>query len=91
MVLVSRLPPRRLPLHRGNYHARRRWSVFPKLLEAVGIEPQRLTFTWVSASEARKWADVVGDVTERVRAIGPLGRFAGMSPAATDADGKSDA
>jgi len=80
-VLVSGCHPGDCHYMSGNYYARRRWAVFPKLLEFAGIEPERLTFTWVSASEARKWADVVAEVTERVKTVGPMKRFAEMSPA----------
>ena len=37
-----RLPPGRLPLHRGNYHARRRWMVFRDLLDFMGIDVRRV-------------------------------------------------
>ena len=80
-VLVSGCHPGDCHYMSGNYYARRRWAVFPRLLEFVGIEPERLTFTWVSASEARKWADVVAEATERVKTVGPMKRFAEMSPA----------
>jgi len=89
-VLVSGCHPGDCHYTSGNYHARRRWEVFPKLLEFVGIEPERLTFAWVSASEARKWVDVVGDATERVKNVGRLKRFAEISPAKGAREGARD-
>jgi coenzyme F420-reducing hydrogenase delta subunit len=38
----------------------------------MGIDQNRLTFSWVSASEGLKWRDVVDETTARVRALGPF-------------------
>ena len=86
-IIVSGCHPGDCHYSSGNYYARRRWSIFPKLLEFVGIEPERLTFTWVSASEARKWADVVAEATERVKSVGPLEHFAPLAAAAPEGEG----
>jgi F420-non-reducing hydrogenase iron-sulfur subunit len=42
------------------------------LLNYVGIHPDRLHLDWVSASEAGRFASVVNEFTEQVRALGPL-------------------
>lgn len=42
-----------------------------KLLETVGIEPERLRLEWISASEATKYADIVKEFTEQIRELGP--------------------
>jgi coenzyme F420-reducing hydrogenase delta subunit len=42
------------------------------LLGYVGISPDRLLLDWVSASEAGRFAEVVEEFTDRVRALGPL-------------------
>ncbi len=86
-IIVSGCHPGDCHYSSGNYYARRRWSIFPKLLEFIGIEPERLTFTWVSASEARKWADVVAEATERVKSVGPLAHFAPLAAAAPEGEG----
>ncbi len=57
---------------RGNYLARRRIAVMKKLLEYIGIEPERVRMTWVSAAEGRKFAEVVEEVTEDIKKIGPM-------------------
>jgi coenzyme F420-reducing hydrogenase delta subunit len=41
------------------------------LLEYIGIERDRLHMSWVSSAEATKFIDVVTEVTEAVRALGP--------------------
>jgi coenzyme F420-reducing hydrogenase delta subunit len=35
---------------------------------------RRLFFSWVSAAEGQKFADLVNDVVEKVRAAGPFER-----------------
>ena len=42
-----------------------------RLLDAYGIEHERVRLEWVSASEGQRFADVVTDMTERLRALGP--------------------
>jgi heterodisulfide reductase subunit A len=64
----------------GNYHARRRWMVFKELLDSAGIDMRRITFSWVSASESQKFADVATEVVERIRELGPNENFKALSP-----------
>jgi len=42
------------------------------LLSYVGIAPERLRLDWVSSSEAGHFADIVGEFTRQIRALGPL-------------------
>ncbi|MCG2770052.1 MAG: hydrogenase iron-sulfur subunit [Anaerolineae bacterium] len=70
-VLVSGCHPGDCHYTEGNYYARRRMLMFHKLLEFVGIDPRRFQMSWVSASEGQKWAQVVSEVTEDLRALGP--------------------
>ena len=42
----------------------------------MGIEPQRIQASWVSASEGGKFAEVVSEVTEGLKEIGPNELFA---------------
>jgi len=72
-VLVSGCHPGDCHYTSGNYHARRRWTLFRDLLARTGIGPERLFFSWVSAAEGQKFADLVNDVTAKVRAAGPFG------------------
>ena len=71
-VLVSGCHPGDCHYTSGNYHARRRWAIFRRLLEVTGIDGRRLFFSWVSAAEGQKFADLIADVTEKVRAAGPF-------------------
>ena len=71
-VLVSGCHPGDCHYNTGNFHARRRWIFFKQLLDFVGIDSSRLYFSWVSASEGKKWVDVVNNVIDTVRAKGPF-------------------
>jgi F420-non-reducing hydrogenase iron-sulfur subunit len=42
-----------------------------KLLECIGIDPDRICLGWVSASEGPIFAQVVKDFVEKVKGIGP--------------------
>jgi coenzyme F420-reducing hydrogenase delta subunit len=70
-VLVSGCHPGDCHYLEGNYYARRKFITLKKLLDHVGIDPRRFRVSWVSASEGRKWADVVAAVTKDVRDLGP--------------------
>ena len=37
----------------------------------MGIEPGRFHFSWISSAEASKFVDVVKEITEQVRQLGP--------------------
>ena len=71
-VIVSGCHPADCHYTSGNYHARRRFALFLELAGFMGIDPKRITFSWVSASEGGKWRDVVNDTVARVQEIGPF-------------------
>jgi len=71
-VLVSGCHPGDCHYTAGNYHARRRWIVFADLLGILGFPADRTHFSWVSAAEGKKWAELVDQVVQRVRALGPF-------------------
>ena len=70
-VLVSGCHPGECHYQTGNYRARRRIAITKKFLEYMGMEPQRLQASWVSASEGGKFADVVTEVTRDLKEISP--------------------
>jgi ferredoxin len=70
-VLVSGCHPGDCHYSSGNYHARRRWILFRELLGALGFDLGRVYFTWISAAEGHKWQDVVKEITEKTRQMGP--------------------
>ena len=74
-VLVSGCHPGDCHYLEGNYLARRRFALLKRLLEYLGIDEERVQFAWVSASESGKFAQVVAEVTESVRTLGPAQRL----------------
>jgi coenzyme F420-reducing hydrogenase delta subunit/ferredoxin len=75
-ILVSGCHPGDCHYTSGNYVARRRWILFRELLDFVGLERERVHFSWVSAAEGVKFVEVVKRVTEAVRSVGPFPGFA---------------
>jgi coenzyme F420-reducing hydrogenase delta subunit len=73
-VLVSGCHPGDCHYTSGNYHARRRWAIFRELLGFAGIGEHRLFFSWVSAAEGQKFADLINTITKEVMAAGPFER-----------------
>jgi len=70
-VMVSGCHPGDCHYLAGNLFARRRFTVLKKMLTTVGIEEGRVQFTWVSASEGNRFAEVVREVTEKIEKLGP--------------------
>ena len=71
-VLIGGCHPGECHYIQGNYFARRRMTVLKKLLKYVGIDERRVQMTWVSASEGKKFSDVIKEVTADVRKLGPM-------------------
>jgi F420-non-reducing hydrogenase iron-sulfur subunit len=70
-VLICGCHPGDCHYSEGNYKMMRRYPLLKKLLADYGIEEERVRLEWVSASEGQRFADIVNDMTERVRALGP--------------------
>lgn len=76
-VLVSGCHPGDCHYNEGNYYARRRLELLARMLPAHGIEPERFRYTWVSATEGARWAEVIKEFTEAVEPLGKL-NYAGV-------------
>lgn len=70
-ILVSGCHPGDCHYISGNYVARRRFAILRDLMIFLGIEPERLNFTWVSAAEGERFAKVVRKTVENVKSVGP--------------------
>lgn len=70
-VLVSGCHPGDCHYISGNFVARRKFSMLKNFLEHVGISPQRVQFSWVSAAEGARFAALIDKVTEDIKRIGP--------------------
>lgn len=69
-VLVSGCHPRDCHYSHGNFYARRRLETLKSFLPALGIDPERFQYTWVSASEGQRWKNVVSTFVEKVHQLG---------------------
>lgn len=75
-VLVSGCHPGDCHYLAGNYAARRKFALLKSLLEYAGLEEGRVQFSWVSASEAGRFAEIMTQVTKSVKALGPARQMA---------------
>lgn len=75
-IIVSGCHPNDCHYTSGNFHARRRWIVFRSLLDLLGIDVKRIQFSWVSAAEGAKWADIVNSTVSIIRELGPYNDYA---------------
>jgi coenzyme F420-reducing hydrogenase delta subunit len=80
-VLIAGCHPGDCHYVQGNYFARRRFALLRQFLDYLGIEKERLRLEWVSASEGRKFAKLISEMTEEVARLGP--RKDSMAPPAT--------
>jgi coenzyme F420-reducing hydrogenase delta subunit len=71
-VLVSGCHPGDCHYITGNFFARRKFAITKKFLEYIGIEPERVQFSWVSAAEGVRFAQIIEKVTNDIRKLGPL-------------------
>jgi len=74
-VLVSGCHPGECHYISGNLAARRKFAMLKSFLTYVGVEGDRALFTWVSASEGDRFAQVIRGVTDKVRRLGPATKF----------------
>ena len=70
-VLVAGCHPGDCHYTEGNFYARRRFAILRPFLDYLGIEKDRFWVEWVSASEGKRWSQVVASFTEELRKLGP--------------------
>jgi F420-non-reducing hydrogenase iron-sulfur subunit len=64
----------------GNYDALGNTFVGKKLLEQIGVSPERLRVEWIAASEGTRFAEVMSNFTDTLRELGPIGDGEGIEP-----------
>jgi len=62
----------------GNYHALTMVNLAKKLLEHIGLNPERLKIEFMSGSESNLFVEGVNGFVKKVKELGPLGRGEGM-------------
>ncbi|MBN2600018.1 MAG: hydrogenase iron-sulfur subunit [Candidatus Thermoplasmatota archaeon] len=70
-VLVAGCHPGDCHYQSGNYKTNRRIKLLKKLLDEMGVEPSRIRFEYISASEGQKFAQVVTDFVDDLKKMGP--------------------
>ena len=74
-VLVGGCHPGDCHYGTGNLYARRKLAVTRQILEFAGMDPKRFRVEWISASEGKKYAEVVEEFTNDLKALGPQNTF----------------
>jgi len=62
----------------GNYHALNMVLLLRKILEHIGLNPERLRIAFMSGAEGNLYAEVVNNFVNKVKELGPLGKGEGI-------------
>jgi F420-non-reducing hydrogenase iron-sulfur subunit len=62
----------------GNYHALSMVLLCKKLMEHIGLNPQRLRIEFMSSAEGVFFTEVMNEFGKQVRELGPLGKGEGI-------------
>ena len=62
----------------GNYHALNMVLLSRKIMEHLGLNPERLRIESVSAGEGTLFAEIMNNFAMKVKELGPLGKSEGM-------------
>ena len=71
-VMVAGCHPGDCHYSSGNYKARRRVTLLKNMLPQLGIEPERLSLEWISASEGTIFRSAVNGFIDEITKLGPL-------------------
>ncbi len=71
-VLIGGCHPGDCHYIEGNYKMLRRFNLLKRMLSDMGIEKERVRLEWISASEGDRVKKVVNEMTEQIKALGPL-------------------
>ena len=69
-VLIAGCHPGDCHYIEGNYRTRRRIAALESLLEKYNLS-DRVVLEWVSASEGKRFAEVITNVTNKIKELGP--------------------
>ncbi|MDI6894163.1 MAG: hydrogenase iron-sulfur subunit [Bacillota bacterium] len=83
-VLISGCHPGDCHYQQGNYKTLRRVPLLERTLAQFGIHPARFRLTWISANEGQKLVQVVTEMVEEIKKLGPFpgtrARFPELAP-----------
>src|SRR5210317_324300 len=64
----------------GNYDALSNTHICRKLMEHIGVNPERLRIEFMSGADGNLLAEVSNNFAEKVKTLGPLGEGEGIDP-----------
>jgi F420-non-reducing hydrogenase iron-sulfur subunit len=70
-VLIAGCHPGDCHYDTGNFYTRRRQALLKDIVGELKLEEERLQLHWVSASEGRRFAEIVNAFDKRIRELGP--------------------
>lgn len=70
-VLVAGCHPGDCHYDTGNLYTRRRQVLLKEVVEGLGLEGDRLQLSWISASEGKRFAEIVNEFNRRITELGP--------------------
>jgi F420-non-reducing hydrogenase iron-sulfur subunit len=62
----------------GNYDALSMVYISKKLMEHIGLNPERLRLEWISAGEGIRFANIMKELSPKIEKLGPLGKGEGL-------------
>jgi F420-non-reducing hydrogenase iron-sulfur subunit len=62
----------------GNYHTLNMTLLLRKVMEHIGVNPERLRMAFMSGAEANLYAENVNSFVKKIKELGPLGKSEGM-------------
>jgi coenzyme F420-reducing hydrogenase delta subunit len=69
-VLIGGCHPGDCHYQSGNYKARRRIVALKMILDSIGLDDERVWLRWISGSEAGRFAETVGQMTDALKEKG---------------------
>jgi F420-non-reducing hydrogenase iron-sulfur subunit len=70
-ILVCGCHPGDCHYQEGNLRAQKRAEAIELLMEDFGLEPERFRLEWVSASEGARFAQIVTEMVDQLKQLGP--------------------
>ncbi len=64
----------------GNYQALNMVLLGKRIMEHIGLNPERLRIEFMSSAEGIRFAEVVNDFSKQITEMGPLGKAEGIDP-----------
>ncbi len=64
----------------GNYDALSNTYICKKIMEHLGLDPDRLRIQFMSGADGNLLAEVTDDFTRKIKSLGPIGKSEGIDP-----------